>query len=145
MGGESAQEPVRQAGAVAVRLGDKPRYLLVRAHRHPDHWLFPKGHVDEGEADEAAAIRELEEEAGVTGRVLAPLGSSGYAFEGRHIEVHYFLVEATGRAGAGEPERDPTWLAYEAALNRIVFVDLHQILEAAQAYVRGLQRKARRR
>lgn len=138
-------EPIHQAGAVAVRLGDKPRYLLVRAKLHPDHWLFPKGHVDEGETAEAAAVRELAEEAGVAGRVLAPLGSSGYAFEGRRIEVQYFFVEPTGRAGAGEPERDPTWLSYDAAVKRIVFVDLHVILEAAEGYVRGLKRKEKRR
>ncbi|HWP64703.1 MAG TPA: NUDIX domain-containing protein [Candidatus Limnocylindria bacterium] len=138
-------EPVLQAGAVAVRLGQKPRYLLVRARLHPEHWLFPKGHIDGDESLEEAAVRELAEEAGVAGRVLAPLGSSGYAFEGKRIEVHYFLVEATGRAGAGEPDRDPSWLTYEAAIERIVFVDLHRILDAAEAYVRGLRRKGKRR
>jgi len=145
MGAGRSAEPVQQAGAVAVRLGDKPRYLLVRAKLHPEHWLFPKGHVDEGETLEAAAVRELAEEAGVTGRVLAPLGTSGYAFEGKRIEVHYFLVEALGRAGAGEPDRDPAWLGYTAAVDRIVFVDLHRILEAAEIYVRGLKRKEKRR
>ena len=141
----SSAEPVRQGGAVAVRLGEKPRYLLVRARLHPEHWLFPKGHVDGEETLEQTAVRELAEEAGVAGRVLAPLGSSGYAFEGKRIEVHYFLVEATGRAGAGEPDRDPTWLSYDAALKRIVFFDLHRIIEAAEGYVRGLKRREKRR
>jgi 8-oxo-dGTP pyrophosphatase MutT (NUDIX family) len=138
-------EVVRQGGAVAVRLGDKPRYLLVRARLHPEHWLFPKCHVDGDESLEETAVRELAEEAGVAGRVLAPLGSSSYAFEGKRIEVHYFLVEATGRAGAGEPDRDPTWLSHDAALKRIVFFDLHKILEAAEGYVRGLKRREKRR
>lgn len=138
-------EPILQAGAVAVRVGDSPRVLLVRARLHPEHWLFPKGHIDPGETAEEAAVRELAEEAGVAGRVLAPVGSSGYAFEGRRIEVQYFLVEATGRAGAGEPDRDPTWLTFKAAQDRMVFVDLHRILEAAQLYLRGLKRKEKRR
>jgi ADP-ribose pyrophosphatase YjhB (NUDIX family) len=145
MSGEPTAEPVQQAGAVAVRMGEKPRYLLVRAKLHPDHWLFPKGHVDDGETLEDAAVRELAEEAGVAGRVVASLGSSGYAFEGKRIEVHYFFVEPTGRAGAGEADRDPTWLTYDAALKRIVFVDLHRILEAAESYARGLKRKERRK
>ena len=145
MGEAASADPVQQAGAVAVRLGGKPRYLLVRAKLHPEHWLFPKGHVEDGETLEAAAIRELAEEGGVAGRVLAPVGTSSYAFEGKRIEVHYFLVEAVGRAGAGEPNRDPTWLSYNAAVDRIVFVDLHQILEAAEIYVRGLKRREKRR
>lgn len=144
MGAVASTEPVQQAGAVAVRLGDKPRYLLVRAKLHPEHWLFPKGHVDGDESLEAAAVRELAEEAGVSGRVLAPLGTSGYAFEGKRIEVHYFLVEAMGRAGAGEPDRDPTWVGYAAAVERIVFVDLHRILEAAELWVRGMKRRGKR-
>ena len=138
-------EPVQQAGAVAVRLGSPPRFLLVRAKLHPEHWLFPKGHVDPGETAAEAAVRELAEEAGVAGRVLAPLGSAGYAFEGKRIEVQYFFVEPTGRAGAGEPDRDPTWLALDAARQRIVFVDLHRILDAADVYARGIRRKERRR
>lgn len=135
---------VRQAGAVAVKPGTDARYLLVRARLHPEHWLFPKGHVDDGETDEAAALRELAEEAGVAGRILAPLGTCGYAFEGKHIEVKYFLVEATGRAGAGEPGRDPAWLTPKTARNRIVFVDLHGILDAAELYVRGMNRRERK-
>ena len=145
MPGTSSEEVVRQGGAVAVRLGEKPRYLLVRARLHPEHWLFPKGHVDGDESLEETAVRELAEEAGVAGRVMAALGHSGYAFEGKRIEVHYYLVEATGRAGAGEPDRDPTWLSYDAALKRIVFFDLHRILEAAEAYVRSQKRKEKRR
>ena len=68
-----------------------------------------------------------------------------HAFEGKRIEVHYFLVEAIGRAGAGEPDRDPTWLSYDAALKRIVFFDLHRILQDAEAYLRSLKRKEKRR
>jgi 8-oxo-dGTP pyrophosphatase MutT (NUDIX family) len=144
---KAQQDPkgvVRQAGAVAVRPGPEPRYLLVRARLHPDHWLFPKGHIDEGETDEQTALRELAEEAGVAGKILAPVGSAGYAFEGKRIEVAYFVVEATGRAGAGEPNRDPSWLSCRTARDRIVFADLHGILENADTYVRGLARKARK-
>jgi 8-oxo-dGTP pyrophosphatase MutT (NUDIX family) len=48
------------AGAVVVReTGDGIRYLLLRAF---DHWDFPKGLVEAGEAPLAAAIREVREE-----------------------------------------------------------------------------------
>ncbi len=36
------------------------------------HWSFPKGHVEEGETIEDAAIRETEEEGSVRARIIAP-------------------------------------------------------------------------
>lgn len=48
------------AGAVIVRDSDDgTRFLLLRAF---DHWDFPKGLVEAGEAPLAAAIREVREE-----------------------------------------------------------------------------------
>ena len=48
------------AGAVVVReTPDGVRFLLLRAY---DHWDFPKGLVEPGEAPLAAAIREIREE-----------------------------------------------------------------------------------
>ncbi len=37
-----------------------------------NHWSFPKGHVEEGETIEDAAIRETEEESSVRARIIAP-------------------------------------------------------------------------
>lgn len=37
-------------------------------------WQMPQGGIDEGEAPEAAALRELWEETGVTGALVTPLG-----------------------------------------------------------------------
>ena len=46
-------------------LGDGGTVVLVRS-RNNQSWLFPKGHVEEGEDDEAAARREIAEEAGLS-------------------------------------------------------------------------------
>src|SRR3954467_6696290 len=62
----------RLAASVIVLAGgaDDLRVLLVR--RTPEArfmggvWVFPGGAVDEGESEEGAAVRELEEEAGIT-------------------------------------------------------------------------------
>lgn len=40
----------------------------------PYQWQFPQGGVDPGEAPEYAAIRETEEETGISVQKLAPLG-----------------------------------------------------------------------
>ncbi len=44
------------------------------------HWGFPKGHVEEGEKSEVAALREVEEETGVKARVIKKIGDTKYTF-----------------------------------------------------------------
>src|SRR3546814_13459384 len=62
-------------------------------------WSLPKGHIEQGETAEQTAMREVEEETGIQGTVLAPLGSIDYWFvtEGRrvHKTVHHYQI---GRA-----------------------------------------------
>ena len=43
-------------------------------------WSLPKGHIEEGESAEVAAIREVGEETGIVGRVVAPLGVIVFTF-----------------------------------------------------------------
>ncbi|WP_420560617.1 NUDIX hydrolase [Tepidicaulis sp.] len=63
------REPLRQAGAVpyAVREGHV-LFLLITSSS--GRWIFPKGHIEEGERSAQAASREAFEEAGVVGEVL---------------------------------------------------------------------------
>jgi 8-oxo-dGTP pyrophosphatase MutT (NUDIX family) len=63
-------------------------------------WSLPKGHIEVGETAEQTAVREVAEETGVQGRVLAALGSIDYWFvtEGRrvHKTVHHYLMRFLG-------------------------------------------------
>ena len=45
------------AGVILIK-GDK--YLIL--HYEEGHWDFPKGNIEEGESEEEAALRELEED-----------------------------------------------------------------------------------
>ena len=65
-------------------------------------WSLPKGHIEEGETPEDTAVREVAEETGIIGEVVAPLGIIDFWFvaEGRrvHKTVHHFLLRAIGGA-----------------------------------------------
>jgi diadenosine hexaphosphate hydrolase (ATP-forming) len=57
------------AGAGGVVFGRDGRVLVLG---HVDGaWVFPKGHIEEGETSEAAALREVEEEAGVDAELVS--------------------------------------------------------------------------
>lgn len=58
-------KPSRQSAGVAVvrRDGEAWRLLVLRCYQN---WDFPKGGVESGETPLQAAIRETEEEAGIT-------------------------------------------------------------------------------
>ncbi len=63
-------------------------------------WGLPKGAPSLGETLEQAALREVREETGMEGRIIAPLGHIEYWFGGRgvryHKTVHFYLMEAIG-------------------------------------------------
>ncbi|MER2092788.1 MAG: NUDIX hydrolase, partial [Saccharopolyspora rectivirgula] len=74
--------------AIIGRLDRKGRLL----------WSLPKGHIEAGETPEQTAVREVAEETGITGQVVAPMGTIDYWFVAGnrriHKTVHHFLMEA---------------------------------------------------
>lgn len=123
---------VEQAGAVVYRRdGATPRILLVRARKNPAEWIFPKGHIEDGESAAQAAVREAEEEAGVTGRVAAALFPALTFAQGeRTVRVHYFLVEFAGEVKSKE-RRELVWLPPPEALVRLTHASAQSLLEGA--------------
>lgn len=121
-----------QAGAVVFRRdGAGLRILLVRARRNPADWIFPKGHIEEGETAGETALREAEEEAGVTGRVISSLAPLLTFRQGeRQVRVQYFLVEYTGEVKPKE-QRELAWLAPPEALVRLTHDAARTLLEHA--------------
>jgi ADP-ribose pyrophosphatase len=94
-------EMVRHSGASAVvpllddPADDDPRVLLLRQFRHAADgyiWEIPAGRLDAGEAPEACAHRELQEETGMRAKRLERL-TTFYTTPGFTDEqIHLFLA-----------------------------------------------------
>ena len=115
------------------RLG--PRILLVTARRNPDNWIFPKGHIEDGETRRDAAIREAREEAGVDGDITASAGSMSFDFGSSRYRVHYYVVitEDRGREREGRRLR---WYGYKQALRKLTYDETRQMLRRAWPTIR---------
>jgi len=108
-------EMIRHPGASAVvpfvndPRGADPEVLLIRQFRHAAEryvWEIPAGRLEPGEAPEACARRELEEEAGVTAGELRRLTTiyttPGFTDERIHLFLASSLGEGTERREADE-------------------------------------------
>ncbi|MEN9931559.1 MAG: hypothetical protein RIS17_132 [Pseudomonadota bacterium] len=73
-------------------------------------WEFPGGKIDAGEGPEAALVRELEEELGITAPVLEPFTFASFPYP----EFHLVMLLYWCRQWQGEPEgRDGQALRWE--------------------------------
>ena len=87
-------------GIVFRKTKEKNIEILVAPHSQHHGWVFPKGMIGdsiENESKEDTALREVQEETGVVGKIIQPLSQImyWYEFEGEKIKktVYYFLME----------------------------------------------------
>ncbi len=121
----------------ARRNGAALELLIVRAKRKPHDWIFPKGHIEAGETPQQTALRELREEAGVVGEVVAEIGTSVFMRDGDEIEVAYFVVRFTGTAAPDE-SRQTRWVTPDEACRLVSFADAQRLVDAATRALRGV-------
>jgi 8-oxo-dGTP pyrophosphatase MutT (NUDIX family) len=130
------------AGGLVVDIGsgDPKAALIGRLDRRGKlRWSLPKGHVEAGETTEDAAIREVAEETGITGRVVAPLGTIDFWFvaDGRRIHktVHHFLLMAQGGELSDEDieVEEVEWVPLAQLASRLAYDDERRLVEQVPA------------
>jgi 8-oxo-dGTP pyrophosphatase MutT (NUDIX family) len=86
------------AGGVVFRRRDGQLEIQLIEDRF-GRMTLAKGKMEPGETVEQTALREIQEETGITGQLSAPLNVISYFYEHAQLgliqkEVHYYLVEA---------------------------------------------------
>jgi 8-oxo-dGTP pyrophosphatase MutT (NUDIX family) len=126
------------AGGVVVRAAGGTMEFLAIKPAHRDRWQLPKGTIDRGETPPQAALREVREEGGVDGRILADLGPIRFFYQmggGRFVKtVDFFLMVYEG----GSPDdhdhevQEARWIPMEQ-LGRLAFPSERGVVRKAQA------------
>jgi 8-oxo-dGTP pyrophosphatase MutT (NUDIX family) len=130
------------AGGVVFRVdGGLPLYLLIRDSYQ--NWGFPKGHLEAGEMPEAAALREVSEETGLSDlSIRGAIDTIDWFFRFRgqliHKVCHFFLMET--RESSTLPQRTEgitacRWSAYEDATGLVSYANARDVLRRAQEMI----------
>lgn len=128
------------AGGLVVDLGGEvPKGALIgRTDRQGRLlWSLPKGHIEEGETAEQAAVREVAEETGINGVILGELGTIDFWFvaDGRRIHktVRHFLMRATGGelSDADVEVTEVAWVPLPEIAAQLAYPDERGLLDEA--------------
>jgi 8-oxo-dGTP diphosphatase len=128
---------VRLSAPPETGVNERAPVLLVHRPKYDD-WSFPKGKADPGETIEQTALREVREETGLECKIICPLPSVRYTYEGkgsipRPKVVHYFLMEPAGGALAvnGYEIDSAEWLDRGEAMRRLTYDHDRKLLSDA--------------
>jgi 8-oxo-dGTP pyrophosphatase MutT (NUDIX family) len=133
------------AGGLVVDVAGGPRAALIARHGPEGRlrWSLPKGHVEDEETIEEAAVREVEEETGIRGRIIAPLGAIEYWFSVDHRRihktVHHHLLLATGGdlSDADVEVDEVAWVPLAEVPLRLAHEDERRLVVAVPSLLAG--------
>jgi ADP-ribose pyrophosphatase YjhB (NUDIX family) len=131
-------DEVSAGGLVVDKTGTKGLLIGRLDPKDASHerllWSLPKGHIEEGETPEQAAIREVAEETGIKSEITRSLGMIDFWFmaSGKRIHktVHHFLfTEVGGRLAPQVTEVDDVaWFPLEEIASRLAYPDERKLI-----------------
>jgi ADP-ribose pyrophosphatase YjhB (NUDIX family) len=130
-------EETSAGGFVLDRQGRQPKAALIarRDRRGRLVWSLPKGHIEAGETPEDAAVREILEETGIHGSILASLGTIDFWFMAEnqriHKTVHHYLLEAQDYvlSDADAEVAEVAWVPLDEVAARLRYADERRLVD----------------
>jgi 8-oxo-dGTP pyrophosphatase MutT (NUDIX family) len=133
------------AGGVAFRRRKGVAQIALISVGEENRWQLPKGLVDKGESTEAAALREVREEAGIETRLIGRIDKIEYWFFARygpepgriHKFIYFYLLEyLSGDVRNHDSEvNEARWVEIEAAIKMMAFDGERKIVEKAKEMI----------
>ena len=129
------------AGAVIFRKNlDGNLFLLL--HYPSGHWDFVKGKMEKGELPSETAVRETQEETGITDlKFLDGFKEEiEYTFQFEKTPIHkkvvFFLAKTdTERVTISHEHQDFVWLNYEDAIEKVTYENAKRVLNKARNFL----------
>ncbi len=131
------------SGGVILRKSNDVVEIALVAVKGGNVWCLPKGIVDRGESTEETAVREVQEETGLKGRVIDKIGEISYWYyiKGENARcrktVHFYLMEyLSGTTDEHDVEvDDASWFSIDDALNKISYKGDREMIEKAKEMI----------
>lgn len=126
------------AGCVVYRYDEQGRLFILMIHDQYGKWTLPKGHLDDGEEAQEAAVREVREETGMTGALGPFVASITYTIQKKdrsyRKRVDFFLMRADD--GEAVPQNDEgisavAWIPPDEAQMRAGYHQIRNIIARA--------------
>lgn len=122
-------QPVLAAGTIVLNNGE---VMLVHRPRYDD-WSFPKGKVDGNEIFPVTAVRECDEETGLSVALGPYLSVDKYPIPEGEKHVHYWVARLREDIGFAPDEEvdEVLWLSIKAAHKKLTYQQDRELLDRA--------------
>jgi len=126
------------AGGIIYRVENGKNFFIIVKNPY-DKWTFPKGKVEEGETWQEAAVREIQEETGITeAEILGEVGEIKFTDKsGEEVikkSVHFYLIRTTQVNTIINPEahiKEIKWVEEGEVLNHLDYPNLVDLFKKA--------------